>query len=183
MPHLHLPLQSGSDSVLKRMRRKTTPATFRALVEAARAVQPDIAISTDVIAGFPGETDEEFSDSLDFVNGIQFTAGHVFTYSARPGTPAARMKNHVPHEIRKRRNAVLRAAFAESGLVYRQQFIGQTVSVLWESAREHTADGWKMEGLTGNYIRVSAITPDARWNQVDAVRLVALEGEGMMGEL
>jgi threonylcarbamoyladenosine tRNA methylthiotransferase MtaB len=183
MPHLHLPLQSGSDPVLKRMRRKTTPATFRALVEAARSVQPEIAISTDVIAGFPGETDEEFSQTLDFVNGIQFAAGHVFTYSARPGTPAARMKNHIPREIRKRRNAVLRAAFAESGLAYRQQFIGQTVSVLWESAREHTEDGWKMEGLTGNYIRVTAIAPDARWNQVDAVQLVGLEGEGMRGEL
>jgi threonylcarbamoyladenosine tRNA methylthiotransferase MtaB len=183
MPHLHLPLQSGSDPVLKRMRRKTTPATFRALVEAARSVQPDIAISTDVIAGFPGETDEEFSQTLDFVNGIQFAAGHVFTYSARPGTPAARMKNHIPREIRKRRNAVLRAAFAESGLAYRQQFIGQTVSVLWESARELTEQGWRMEGLTGNYIRVTAIAPDARWNQVDAVQLVGLEGEGMRGEL
>jgi len=179
MPHLHLPLQSGSESVLKRMRRKTTPAIFRALVEAARAVQPKIAITTDVIAGFPGETDEEFSQTLDFVNGIQFAAGHVFTYSARPGTPAARMKNHVPREIRKRRNAVLRAAFAESGLVYRQQFIGQTVSVLWESARENTADGWKMEGLTGNYIRVTAVTPDARWNQIDTVQLTALDGESM----
>lgn len=182
MPHLHLPLQSGSDPVLKRMRRKTTPATFRALVEAARAVHAGIAISTDVIAGFPGETDEEFSQTLDFVNGIQFAAGHVFTYSARPGTPAARMKNHIPREIRKRRNAVLRTAFAESGLAYRQQFIGQTVLVLWESARELTEQGWRMEGLTGNYIRVTAIAPDARWNQVDAVQLVGLEGEGMRGE-
>jgi threonylcarbamoyladenosine tRNA methylthiotransferase MtaB len=183
MPHLHLPLQSGSDPVLKRMRRKTTPATFRALVEAARSIRPEIAITTDVIAGFPGETDEEFSQTLDFVNGIQFAAGHVFTYSARPGTPAARMKSHLPREIRKRRNAVLRAAFTESGLAYRQQFIGQTVSVLWESARELTEQGWRMEGLSGNYLRVMAITPDARWNRVDAVRLLGLEADSMKGEL
>lgn len=183
MPHLHLPMQSGSDLVLKRMRRKTTPATFRALVEAARNICPQIAISTDVIAGFPGETDEEFSETLAFVNEIQFAAGHVFTYSARPGTPAARMKNHLPREIRKRRNAVLRAALAESGLAYRRRFIGQTVAVLWESARELTEHGWRMEGLTGNYLRVSAIAPEARWNQVDAVRLLGLDGEAMLGEL
>lgn len=183
MPHLHLPLQSGSDSVLKRMRRKTTPDTFRALVEAARSVQPEIAITTDVIAGFPGETDEEFSETLAFVNGIQFAGGHVFTYSARPGTPAARMKNHNPRDIRKRRNAILRAAFAESGKAYRQQFIGRTASVLWESARELTESGWKMEGLSGNYMRVTAIAPQARWNQIDRVRLTALEGDGMVGEI
>jgi threonylcarbamoyladenosine tRNA methylthiotransferase MtaB len=183
MPHLHLPLQSGSLTVLKRMLRKTTPDSFRALVEAARAVCPDAAITTDVIAGFPGETDEEFSETLAFVNGIQFAGGHVFTYSARPGTPAARMKNHIPRDIRKRRNAILRAAFAESGQAYRQQFIGQTASVLWESASELTDAGWKMEGLSGNYIRVTAIAPEARWNRVDSVRLVGLEGDGMVGEI
>lgn len=183
MPHLHLPLQSGSDSVLKRMRRKTTPDTFRALVEAARAACPGVAITTDVIAGFPGETDEEFSETLSLVDGIQFAGGHVFTYSARPGTPAARMKNHIPRDIRKRRNAVLRAAFAESGLAYRQQFVGRTASVLWESASELTEQGWKMEGLAGNYIRVTAFAPEARWNRVDDVRLVGLEGEGMRGEI
>jgi threonylcarbamoyladenosine tRNA methylthiotransferase MtaB len=183
MPHLHLPLQSGSAAVLRRMRRKTTPETFRALVVSARAVCPEIAITTDVIAGFPGETDEEFGETLDFVNGIQFAGGHVFTYSARPGTPAARMKNHIPRDIRKRRNAILRAAFAESGRVYRQKFVGQTLPVLWESASELTDQGWKMEGLTGNYIRVTAFAPEARWNQVDDVRLLGLEDEGMRAEI
>jgi len=183
MPHLHLPLQSGSLTVLKRMLRKTTPDSFRALVEAARRVCPQAAITTDVIAGFPGETDEEFSETLAFVNGIQFAGGHVFTYSARPGTPAARMKNHVPRDIRKRRNAILRAAFAESGQAYRQKFIGGTASVLWESASELTDAGWKMEGLSGNYIRVTAIAPEARWNRVDSVRLVGLEGDGMKGKI
>jgi threonylcarbamoyladenosine tRNA methylthiotransferase MtaB len=183
MPHLHLPLQSGSSSVLKRMLRKTTPDSFRALVEAARTACPGIAITTDVISGFPGETDEEFSETLEFVNGIQFVGGHVFTYSARPGTPAARMKNHIPREIRKQRNAILREAFNQSSHAYRQQFIGQVVPVLWEASSELTATGWKIEGLAGNYIRVTTIAPEPRWNRVDNVRLTGLDGDGMAGEL
>lgn len=183
MPHLHLPLQSGSRSVLKRMLRKTSPGSFQALVAAARAACPRIAITTDVIAGFPGETDEEFSETLAFVNGIQFAGGHVFTYSARPATPAARMKNHLPREVRKSRNAILRAAFAQSGLAYREKFIGQSLAVLWESARELTEAGWRMEGLSDNYIRVTAIAPEARWNQIDPVWLTGLAGEGLAGKL
>ncbi len=183
MPHLHLPLQSGSASVLKRMLRKTSPDSFRALVAAARAACPEIAITTDVIAGFPGETEAEFSATLALVNEIQFAGGHVFTYSARPGTPAARMKNHIPRDIRKERSAILRAAFADLSRAYHEKFIGQTLAVLWESAHELSESGWKMEGLTGNYIRASAFAPDARWNQVDAVRLIALDGDGMRGEL
>lgn len=183
MPHLHLPLQSGSAATLKRMLRKTTPDSFRALVAAARQVIPDVAITTDIITGFPGETDDEFAETLDFVCEIGFAGGHVFTYSARPGTPAARMKNHVPHDIRKRRNAVLRNAFAEMGEHYRMGFIGQTLPVLWEAASERTEDGWRMEGLTGNYIRVSATAPEPRWNRMDTVYLTGLNSEGMMGEI
>src|SRR4030095_8069798 len=92
MPHLHLPLQSGSASTLKRMRRHTTPDSFRELVAAARDVMPDVAITTDIIAGFPGETEQEFAETIDFVREMNFAGCHVFTYSARPGTGAARMK-------------------------------------------------------------------------------------------
>ncbi|MEJ5224698.1 MAG: MiaB/RimO family radical SAM methylthiotransferase, partial [Anaerolineales bacterium] len=183
MPHLHLPLQSGSAATLKRMLRKTTPNSFRALAAAARQVIPDLAITTDLIAGFPGETDDEFAETLDFVREMDFAGGHVFTYSARPGTPAARMKNHVPHEIRKRRNAVLRSVLSEMGERYRARFIGRTLPVLWESASERTEDGWRMEGLTGNYIRISAFSPTPRWNEVDTVRLTRLAGEGIEGEI
>ena len=171
MPHLHLPLQSGSDSTLRRMARKTTPESFRGLVQAARAVMPDVAITTDIIAGFPGETDEEFAETLEFVNEIQFTGGHVFSYSPRPGTGAAKMKGQVKPEVRKRRNRILQEAIEESATSYREKFIGQTMSVLWESTTEYGEYGWRMEGWTGNYLRVSATAPSPRWNEVDDVTL------------
>ena len=107
--HLHLPLQSGCDATLKRMARRTTQAKFRALVEAAREQIPDLAVSTDVIAGFPGETDDEFETSLAFVREMDFMKLHVFRYSKRPGTAAARMPGHVSEEVKKARSARLLA--------------------------------------------------------------------------
>ncbi|MCX7753871.1 MAG: tRNA (N(6)-L-threonylcarbamoyladenosine(37)-C(2))-methylthiotransferase MtaB [Anaerolineales bacterium] len=183
LPHLHLPLQSGSASVLKRMLRKTTPASFRQLVQAARAAIPAVAITTDVIAGFPGETEEEFRETLDFVREIGFAGGHVFTYSSRPGTPAARMKNHVSGEVKRTRSAQLRTLFAELSETYRKQFVGDTLSVLWETTSELDEWGWQMEGLTGNYIRVSAHAPSPRWNVVDRVKITALSPDGLRGEI
>jgi threonylcarbamoyladenosine tRNA methylthiotransferase MtaB len=181
MPHLHLPLQSGSDSTLKRMLRKTTTASFRELVNAARAVMPDVAITTDIIAGFPGETEEEFAETLDFVKEMQFTGGHVFSYSARPGTGAARMKGQVKPELRKMRNRILQEAIEESARSYRETFIGQTMSVLWESTTEYGEYGWRMEGWSGNYLRVSATAPSPRWNEVDEVDLLEVDGEKVKG--
>jgi threonylcarbamoyladenosine tRNA methylthiotransferase MtaB len=171
MPHLHLPLQSGCESTLKRMARKTTPASFRELVSAARAAIPDVAITTDIIAGFPGETDDEFAESLAFVHEMNFAGGHVFTYSSRPGTGASRMKGQVNPKISKKRNHILHEALEESAKSYRQQFIGQTLSVLWESVSEMGDAGWQMEGLTGNYLRVNAFASSPRWNEMDQVRI------------
>jgi threonylcarbamoyladenosine tRNA methylthiotransferase MtaB len=171
MPHLHLPLQSGCESTLKRMARKTTPQSFRDLVSAARAVIPEVAITTDIIAGFPGETEDEFAESLDFVREMNFAGGHVFTYSPRPGTGAARMQGQVKPELRKKRNHILHDALEESAKSYRQKFLGQTLSVLWESTSEMGEWGWQMEGLTGNYLRVNAVAPSPRWNEIDIVKL------------
>lgn len=179
--HLHLPLQSGSASVLKRMRRKTTPGSFASLVQSARAAIAEIAITTDIIVGFPGETETEFSETLAFVKEMNFAGGHVFSYSTRPGTPAARMKNQVPNEIRKDRNAAVRAVLEESALAYRSGFIGQTLPVLWEGTSRLTEAGWILEGLTDNYLRVTAIAPEVRWNQMNDVRLVSFDTEGMKG--
>jgi len=183
MPHLHLPLQSGSAATLKRMLRKTSPAAFRELAEAARAAIPGVAITTDVIAGFPGETEDEFEETLAFVNKIGFAGGHVFTYSARPGTAAARMRGQVPHELARQRGQRLRRAFAELGKAYRAQFLGRRLPVLWEASAVRSELGWEIEGLTGNYLRVTARAAELRWNHVDDVRLMEVTEEGMRGEL
>ena len=179
--HLHLPLQSGSASVLRRMARKTTPESYAALVESARAAIPDVAITTDVIAGFPGETEAEFNETLDFVRRMDFARGHVFTYSPRPGTAAAHMDGQIRHEVRKERNAVLRAAFAESERAYQQKFLGRIMSVLWESTDQLSDAGWRLEGLTDNSLRVTAVALGARWNEVDEVKLMAITQKGMKG--
>ena len=177
--HLHLPLQSGSASTLKRMARKTTTASFRDLVTAARQIMPDAAITTDVIAGFPGETDDEFAESLAFVKEMNFAGGHAFTYSPRPGTGAARLGGQTRHEVRKERNAILREVFEARAKDYRKRFIGQDVSVLWESVTELTDDGWQMEGLTGNYLRVKAVAPQPMWNEISTVKIQGLDANGV----
>jgi threonylcarbamoyladenosine tRNA methylthiotransferase MtaB len=179
--HLHLPLQSGSETVLKRMRRKTTPASFAALVQSARAAIPGVALTTDIIVGFPGETETEFSETVEFAQSMNFAGGHVFTYSARPGTPAARMHSQVRPEIRKERNAVLRAVLEDSARVYQSGFLQHTLPVLWEASSRLTEAGWILEGLTDNYLRVTAVAPAPRWNQMDDVQLVSIEGDGMKG--
>ena len=181
--HLHLPLQSGSETVLKRMARKTTPASFAALVQAARRAIPGLAITTDVIAGFPGETEAEFSETLEFIKSMNFSGGHVFSYSARPGTPAMRMTGQVGHFIRKERNAILQAVFKETAWSYRQQFIGQELSVLWESTEKLSDRNWLLEGLTGNYIRVKAAAAEPRWNRLDSIELIANEIDGLRGAI
>lgn len=181
MPHLHLPLQSGCESTLRRMARKTTPDSFRKLVAAARAAMPDAAITTDIIAGFPGETEDEFAESLAFVNEMNFAGGHVFTYSPRPGTGAAKMKGQVRPELRKERNHILRAALDESEASYRKKFVGQKMSVLWESTSEMGEWGWQMEGLTENYLRVKAFAPSPRWNELDTVQIERGENDSLRG--
>jgi len=181
MPHLHLPLQSGCESTLKRMARKTTPGSFRKLVSAARDVMPEAAITTDIIAGFPGETEEEFAESLEFVHEMNFAGGHVFTYSPRPGTGAAKMKGQIRPVLGKQRNHLLHEALEESAKSYRRKFVGQTMSVLWESTSEMGEWGWQMEGLTGNYLRVTAFAPSPRWNQLDQVKINEYDGNRMKG--
>jgi threonylcarbamoyladenosine tRNA methylthiotransferase MtaB len=179
--HLHLPLQSGSRSVLKRMARKTTPESFRELVVAARTVMPEVAITTDVIAGFPGETEDEFAETLHFAREINFAGGHVFSYSARPGTGAAKMKGQTRPEVRKKRGQILREMFEESSKIYRQKFVGRKMSVLWESVSELDEWGWQMEGWTENYLRVRAAASSPRWNELNEVELTETSGEVLRG--
>ena len=170
--HLHLPLQSGSDATLRRMARKTSQDGFSKLITAAREAIPDVAITTDIIVGFPGETEEEFDDSLAFVEAMNFAGGHVFTYSEREGTPAAAFNHAVPSSVRRERSVVMRAAFARSAEHYRHSFIGQILPVLWESTTDIGEAGWQLSGLTGNYLRIKASGDEDRWNQISDVEII-----------
>lgn len=179
-PHLHLPLQSGCDATLRRMGRRTTQASFAALVEAAQTRIPDLALTTDLIVGFPGETEAEFEESLHFVESIGFARLHVFPYSARPGTTAARMPNQVPDAVKKERAARLIALSSRLWQDYQARHIGRTVEVLWESAHGATPDGLLWSGLTGNYLRVITTTPQMLGNTITSARLVSLTDKGLL---
>ncbi len=181
--HLHLPLQSGSRTVLRRMARNTTPEKFSDLVVAARAACPEIAITTDLITGFPGESDQEFQETLEFVSEMSFSGGHVFTYSERPGTAAAEMPDQVPHPIRKARNAQLRHLLSEYENKYQRKFLNQKLPVLWESVSSINEESWNLHGLTDNYIRVHGIARQDLWNQISDVRLVRIDDQGVFGRI
>jgi threonylcarbamoyladenosine tRNA methylthiotransferase MtaB len=182
-PHLHLPLQAGSGATLKRMARKVTPDSYSQLVEAARKVIPDLAITTDIIAGFPGESEAEFGETLEFVKLMDFAAGHVFTFSPRPGTAAAKLADPVAQPVKKARNAILRLVLTASSERFRQRFVGRKMGVLWETASGVGPDGWKLEGLTGNYLRVTARSFERQWNQVSQVVLTGAEADVLTGEI
>ncbi|MBZ0301896.1 MAG: tRNA (N(6)-L-threonylcarbamoyladenosine(37)-C(2))-methylthiotransferase MtaB [Anaerolineae bacterium] len=169
--HLHLPLQSGCDATLRRMLRRTNQRQFCELVEAARARIPDLSITTDMIVGFPGETDEEFAISEAFASAMQFAGMHVFRYSKRPGTAAARMRGHVSEGIKKMRSARLRALADDLERHFAEQFTGETLDVLWEQVTGATEDGFVNVGYTDNYIRVRAIHPRVLSNHIIPARL------------
>lgn len=183
LPHLHLPLQSGSDGVLRRMARRTSRADFRRLTAVARAAIPHLNLTTDLIVGFPGETEAEFDESLAFVREMGFSRLHVFPYSSRPGTVAARMAGHLPKEVKKERVARMIALGQELGQAFHAQFVGQVMDVLWETAVAANGDGLQWVGYTANYIRVQATGPLRLHNCITPTRLHTPRAEGMMGEI
>ncbi len=162
--HIHLPLQSGSDSTLRRMARRTTQAQFGELVRAVRACVPEMAITSDVIVGFPGESDEEFADSLQFIQSMDFAGLHVFRYSKRPGTPAARMRGHVADEVKHARSQRMMAYSEAQERSYAERFVGQARFVLWEQVAGVTDRGFVNVGYTDNYIQVRGVHPRALTN-------------------
>jgi len=164
-PHVHAPLQSGCDKVLRRMRRKYRPRHYAERVLKARAWMPDAAIGADVMVGFPGETDAEFEESRQFIESLPFTYLHVFTYSERPGTPAAEAAAQVPMRLRKERNRVLRELAAARNLAFRESMVGRTLSAV---TLHETGTA-----LSGNYLKVELAAPR------DANRLVALRIGGV----
>jgi len=159
--HLHAPLQSGCDSVLRRMKRRYRARHYEERIRRARSLMPEAAIGADVMTGFPEETENEFEESRKFIESLPFTYLHVFTYSERPGTPAANLAGQVPVAVRKQRNAVLRQLAARKNLEFRRRFIGKRLSVVT------LEEGWT--GLSDNYLKVELATrrPANRITEVD----------------
>jgi threonylcarbamoyladenosine tRNA methylthiotransferase MtaB len=145
-PHVHAPLQSGCDRVLRRMHRKYRPRHYADRIDKARRLMPDAAIGADVMVGFPGETDADFEESRAFIAALPFTYLHVFTYSERPGTPAADDPDSVPMPVRKERNRVLRELAASRNLAFRERMAGRTLSAV--TLHEPGI------ALSGNYLKI-----------------------------
>jgi threonylcarbamoyladenosine tRNA methylthiotransferase MtaB len=181
--HLHLPLQSGSASVLKRMGRRVTPESYANLLHHARAAIPGVAITTDIITGFPGETDSEFTESISFVKEMGFAAGHVFTYSPRPGTAAAELPGQVNHAVAKQRSAAMREILQTSAYAYRQGHIGQVLPVLWEKATPTDQHHWELNGLTDNYLRVNANFLSPCHNRIMNVHITGVRQAELVGDI
>jgi threonylcarbamoyladenosine tRNA methylthiotransferase MtaB len=177
--HFHLALQSGSEGVLQRMRRRYTKSEFREAVQGLRDSMPDVAITTDVIVGFPGESEDEFEECVAFCEEMAFAGIHVFPYSQRSGTVAFKMPDQVPDPVKKQRVHRLIDVAAGTARAYRDQFIGRTDSVLWETQREDGA--W--EGLTDTYIRVRAMSGADLANRLTPVRITGQGDDGLFGEV
>jgi threonylcarbamoyladenosine tRNA methylthiotransferase MtaB len=180
--HLHLPLQSGCDETLKRMNRRTTTAAFGRLVAAVRQRVPEIGLTTDIIVGYPGETDSEFAATLAFVESVQFTRLHVFRYSRREHTRAAILPEQVPAPVAQERSAVLVAVGKRLALQYHRRFVGREVVVLLESARQEGGVVlWS--GLSDNYLRVTVPAVGDLANTFVRVVCTMADETGLSGEL
>lgn len=180
--HLHMALQSGCAATLKRMGRRLTPREYFQRMELARQFDPEFAITTDVITGFPGETMDEFQESLTFIRQAGFSGGHVFPFSARQGTAAASMPHQVQSKERKVRAVRVRNVLAECENEYKRSMPGRVGQVLWESARR-IDDDFEMNGLSAEYIRVAAVSRQDLTNVISPVRFTAITRNGLMAEI
>ena len=176
--HLHLPMQAGSDAILKAMNRHYDTAEFGRLIQRVEQEIPGIAISTDVIVGFPGETEELFQESLGFAERMNFSRMHVFPYSRRKGTPAASMPGQVPEPVKKERVHRMQALARRKAEEFHQGFLGRKMRVLFETSHEGIADG-----LTDNYIRVYADADGAELGGISMVSLEKLYKDGVWGRI
>ncbi|NLW41390.1 MAG: tRNA (N(6)-L-threonylcarbamoyladenosine(37)-C(2))-methylthiotransferase MtaB [Tissierellia bacterium] len=176
--HFHLSLQSGSDSVLKRMNRKYTTKEYRDIVKLIREYMPEAGITTDIIVGFPGETDEEFEESYRFVEDIRFSRIHVFKYSPRKGTPASQFKEQIPGDIKQIRSDRLIRLGDELMEEFHKAFIGRTLELLLEEEK----DGF-IEGYTTNYIRVKVKGHNDLQGKILPVRISGQEEDFLIGEI
>jgi threonylcarbamoyladenosine tRNA methylthiotransferase MtaB len=180
MPHLHIPLQSGSDTILKKMNRRYSIKQFTEKVIYCKEMVPEAAIGVDVVIGFPGETEEDFRQTYDLLNNLPVSYFHVFPYSKRPGTPAAKMKGQVPAKIKDERVAVLRKLDHKKRSAFYKSRIGKVHQVLVES--EKAAEGLA-KGFTDNYIPVHFEAKPGHKNRVLPVRLERLEDRYVIGTI
>ena len=186
MPHLHLPLQSGSDTVLRRMARRCKTEEFAAIVSQLRSQIPHFNITTDIIVGFPGETGQEWQDSFDFIKQTGFGHIHIFTYSSREGTKAATLPNQVANEIKKQRSRQLHELANDMKLKFCQDNIGNEFPVLWEGYSEPLEGGkQRVFGYTPNYLRVGCVisNDESVENQTITARLTATGEACVFGEI
>ena len=186
MPHLHLPLQSGSDAVLRRMARRCKTEEFAAIVSFVRSQIPHFNITTDIIVGFPGETEEEWQDSFDFIKQTGFGHIHIFTYSSREGTKAATLPNQVDYEIKKQRSQQLHELANDMKIAFCQDNIGNEFPVLWEGYSEPLEGGkQRVFGYTPNYLRVGCVinNDESVENQTIRARLMAVKEGYIVGEI
>ena len=173
VPHFHMPLQSGSDIVLKQMRRRYKSELYASRVKKIKELMPHACIGVDVIVGFPGESDQLFQKSFDFINGLDISYLHVFTYSERDKTIAAEMKQAVPMNIRKGRNAILQQLSSKKKKQFYQQFSGKEHKVLFEKTKDENL----MSGFTENYIKVTHPINQDFINTIQKVQLENLNEE------
>jgi threonylcarbamoyladenosine tRNA methylthiotransferase MtaB len=176
--HLHLSLQSGATATLRRMRRPYTAEGYLALLGSVRAAVPGVAVTTDVIVGFPGETADEFAGSLATVEAAGFAKIHVFPYSSRPGTTAEEMPDHVPPDEKKERMARMLAAADRAEREFQRAHLGRTATVLWEKPK-----GGMGHGLTDNYLRVVSEGGAGLWNRFSEVELMEIGEGGVAGRI
>lgn len=174
--HVHLPLQAGSDEILKAMRRPYTTKDFAKLTARLTAEVPDISIGTDLIVGFPGETDKHFAETLEFIKGQPFSKIHVFPYSARAGTLAASMLNQIPPRIKKLRAGLALEVSRVKAQDFSERLIGKTVEVIAETSTDGIIDG-----LTKNYVRVYVPEEDIQLGEVVKVKVGRLYKDGVIG--
>lgn len=174
VPHFHIPLQSGSDELLKKMKRRYLTKLYYNRVNKIREVMPDAAIGVDVIVGFPGETEELFMETYNFLNDLPISYLHVFTYSERENTEAADMQDAVPVSERKKRNKMLRILSEKKKMEFYRTHLGKKLPVLWE----HENKNGMMYGFTENYVRVSKPFDEKSINQIEHIILDKIQEDG-----
>ena len=180
LQHLHICLQSGDDDILRRMRRHYDVASYERLIAKVMERMPECGLGSDLLVGFPGETEAHFERTLRVVERLPFSYLHVFSYSARPGTPATKYPGQVHPSATKERSRRLRELGQAKKKVFARQFIGQELTILLEGKRDKARQF--LSGLTEHYIRVHVDAPEASVNQLVPVRLVALAEDEVLGE-